>query len=427
MRRKAAAVGRVLYYVDPMHPAFRSDRPGKAPDCGMELEAVYGAGAPPHAAPHVSPDIVTLTPEQEQAARFETEIVVAAPFTREVHTAGRLVPDETLTFTISDGVDGWVRRLYSDQTGMRVKRDQILASFYSKDLSAPQQAYIYALESYERLRKAAPPVPELLSLAAQQLATARDNLLFAGMGEAQMMVLARTRNEMYEVNITAPADGLILERSVTTGRRFMKGETLYRIASLRNIWVLADVTPGDALQAAAITGAQVRLQGLPPLEARASAVSPQFDGQGRTGKLRLDVNNGRGIFVPGMIVSVVLQFAGRSAITLHADAVVDSGAKQHVFVALGDSNYELRQVMTGAQNGDRVEILSGLKPGERVVTAGAFLLDSESRLKSPTAGAAAAECGMKPDTLEARRAESGAPAYFCSELFEREFAARHTQ
>ena len=331
----------------------------------------------------MSPGSVRLTPDQEQAVRLQTETVQTAPGTHGVHTVGRVAPDEALTYRVSAGVDGWVRRVFSDRTGTQVKRGEALAAFFSRDISAPQQAYVYALESYERLKQTPSPPADPLALATQQLATARDNLQFLGMGEAQIEELGRTRREVVDVNLTAPADGQILERHVAVGQRFMKGELLYRIANLERVWVLADVHPGDAALLGAIGRARIRMEGLPPMEAQVAAAPPQFDEQGRTGKLRLEVNNPRGSLVPGMIVNVDLDVPARSAITVHADAVIDSGTTKRVFVALGDGQYELREVETGWQEGDRVEIRGGLKAGERVVTAGAFLLDSESRMKNP--------------------------------------------
>jgi Cu(I)/Ag(I) efflux system membrane fusion protein len=368
----------VLYYVDPMHPSYRSEHPGKAPDCGMDLEPVYAGAEPP-----VSAGSVRLTPEQAQSGHLETETVEIAPAARTIRTAGRVAPDEGRTYRISASADGWVRRVFSDRTGFHVKRGEALASFYSKDTSAPQQAYVYALESYERLmtNQSAPAGP--LGLARQQLVTARDNLEFVGMGRAQIEELGRTRREISDIDLTAPAGGQILERHVTVGQRFMKGELLYRIASLEHVWVLADLQRGDEALRGALTKARVRVPGLPPLEARVSAAAPQFDEQGRTGKLRLEVDNPHGILVPGMIVNVDLDAPAPSALTIHAGAVIDSGASQRVFVSLGAGQYELREVETGWQEGDRVEIRGGLKAGERVVTAGAFLLDSESRMKSP--------------------------------------------
>jgi Cu(I)/Ag(I) efflux system membrane fusion protein len=342
-----------------------------------------------------------------------------------VHTVGRVAPDEALIYRVSAGVDGWVRRVFSDRTGTRVKRGEALAAFYSREISAPQQAYVYALESYERLKQTPSPPADPLALAKQQMATTHDNLQFLGMGEAQIEKLRRTRGEIFEVNLTAPVDGQILERHVAVGQRFTKGELLYLIANLEHVWVLADVRPGDAALQGAVGRAHVRVEGLAPLEAQVAAAPPQFDGQGPTGKLRLEVNNRRGNLVPGMIVNVDLDVPARSAITLHADAVIDSGTTRCVFVALGYGQYEMREVVTGWQEGDRVEIRGGLKAGERVVTAGAFLLDSESRMKSPAAEVADAECGMKIKRANARRLDwKGATYYFCSESCERKFTAR---
>jgi len=362
----------------------------------MDLEPVYAEGGPVQPAA-MSPGSVRLTPEQEQAVRLQTETVQVAPSTHGVHTVGRVAPDEARTYRVSAGVDGWVRRVFSDRTGTQVKRGEALAAFYSKDISAPQQAYVYALESYERLKQMPSPPADPLALAKQQLATARDNLEFVGMGEAQMEELSRTRREVFDLDLTAPADGQILERHVAVGQRFMKGELLYSIANLERVWVLADVHRGDAALLGSIGGARIRVEGLPPLEAQIAPAPLQFDEQGRTGRLRLEVNNPRGSLLPGMIVDVDLDAPARSAITVHPDAVIDSGTKKRVFVALGGGQYELREVDTGWQEGDRVEIRGGLKAGERVVTAGAFLLDSESRMKNTATEVAEPECCQKID------------------------------
>jgi Cu(I)/Ag(I) efflux system membrane fusion protein len=325
-------------------------------------------------------------------------------------------------------VDGWVRRVFSDRTGTQVKRGEALAAFYSKDLAAPQQAYVYSLESYERLKAAPSPPSDQLALAKRQLANSRDNLLFLGMGDPQIEELGSSLIEAVDVNLTAPADGRILDRNVAVGQRFMKGELLYRIANIQSVWVLADVHSADIALLGSIGGAQIRMEGAPPVEAHVARVSPQFDDQGRTGKLRLEVNNPHGNLVPGMIVDVRLDSPARLAVTIHADAVIDSGTKKRVFVSRGGGEYESREVETGWQEGDRVEIRGGLREGERVVTAGAFLLDSESRMKNPAGEVTDAECGMAISRAGARRLDRGeATYYFCSESCERKFTARGVQ
>jgi Cu(I)/Ag(I) efflux system membrane fusion protein len=421
----------ILYYVDPMHPAYRSERPGKAPDCGMDLVPVYATGQPANAAA-MNPGSVRLTEDQKELIHLETETLRRAS-AHEVQTVGRVVPDESMTFRVSAGVDGWVRRVFSDKTGTQVKKGQELAAFYSKDVSSPQQAYIFALESYERLKKPASAADQL-ELATRQLAIARDNLQFMGMGEAQIEELGRSHREIFDVNLTAPEDGQILERNVSVGQRFMKGEVLYDIANLSRVWVLADIYARDAAPMGHIRRAQVTIEGLAPMEASVAQAPLQVDGDGRTGKLRLEVNNVGRRLVPGMIVNVAFTVAADSAMTLSVDAVLDSGAKKRVFVAKDESRYELREVETGWQDGDRVEIKSGLKEGEKVVTTGAFLLDSESRLKNPElreqgtvmAGDEVTDpaCGLKIDRTKARRLTwKGTTYYFSSASCQAKFEA----
>jgi Cu(I)/Ag(I) efflux system membrane fusion protein len=417
----------VLYYVDPMHPGYRSEEPGKAPDCGMDLEPVYAAGPPPVGVA-ASPDRVHTKLDQEHAGVLKTETVQVSGAPR-LRTVGRVAPDEALTYSVSAGSDGWVRRVFSDRTGSRVKRGQPLAAYFSKDISAPQQAYIYAIESLERLKRSTSAPPNQLALAAQQEAAARDNLAFLGMGEAQIEELGRSRTEIYEVHLTAPAGGQVLERRLNVGQRFMRGDLLYRIANLERVWVLlADVRLGDPGLRSPLGPAQVSVPGLRPFQAEVSAAPARFEEQGRTGKLRLIVNNIRGVLVPGMIVDVEIDSPAGVALTVDANAVIDTGTSKRVFVALGDGGYENRRVETGWQEGNRVEIRSGLEPGERVVTAGAFLLDSESRMKEPADRVTDAECGMRIDRAKAHRLQrDGATYYFCSESCRRKFEARGAQ
>jgi Cu(I)/Ag(I) efflux system membrane fusion protein len=373
-----------------MHPAYRSERAGTAPDCGMDLVPVFDDGEQT-SADAMTPGSVYLTRDQEELIHLEVETLRAASV-RQLHNVGRVVPNEAMTFRVSAGVDGWIRRVNSDKTGTQVKKGQTLSAFYSKDVSSPQQAYVFALESFDRLTQSTSATAGQLELSTKQLAIARDTLQFIGMGDAQIDELGRTHREMFDVNLTAPGDGQILERNVAVGQRFMKGEVLYHIANLSRVWVLADLYARDAALLDHITGAQVTIEGFPPMEAKVADAPLQIDGDGRTWRRRLEVNNEAHRLVPGMIVDVAFTVAPGSSLTLSVDAVLDSGVKKHVFVARGEGRYELREVETGWQDDDRVEIKRGLKEGEKAVTTGAFLLDSESRLKNP----------FLPETFDAR-------------------------
>ena len=394
----------VLYYIDPMHPSYHSNRPGKAPDCGMELEPVYAySGATGGAAD--KPGTVRLTSGQEQVIRLKTETLRHGNGSWEVETIGRVVPEEGLTFRVSAGTDGWVRRVFSDATGTQVKKGQKLAAFYGKDVSPPQQGHLFALESYERLRKSAAKTDQI-ELAARQVALSHEDLGLIGMGDEQIAVLDRTRRETYEIDLTAPADGQILERNIDVGDRFTKGTVLYQLADLSRVWVLADVWLRDVELVGSVQKARIAIGGVAPMDARVTGAPLDFGRDAAVGKLRLEVDNSRHLLVPGIFVKVTLTVDVGPALTLDENAVLESGRRSHVFVALGDGRYEPREVETGWRQGGRIEIRAGLKEGEAVVTEGGFLLDSESRLRSSAEGKAerAGSAGLEHVTSADRAA-----------------------
>ena len=171
------------------------------------------------------------------------------------------------------------------------------------------------------------------------------------MGDAQIEELGRTRREIFDINLTAPVDGKILERRIAVGQRFLKGETaLPDRQSRTGLGTGRHPTRRCVFVRAILRKRASPVRGLPPLPAKVATALPQFDEQGRTGRLRLEVDNPRGTLVPGMIVNVDIDVPARPAITVHADAVIDSGTTKCVFVALGDGRYEAREVETGWQD-----------------------------------------------------------------------------
>jgi RND family efflux transporter MFP subunit len=193
------------------------------------------------------------------------------------------------------------------------------------------------------------------------------------------------------IQIVAPADGLVLARNIWPGQRFERGAEWYRIADLRHAWILADVFEQEAPHLRPGTPATVSLPGQSTgIGARVASVLPQFDGTTRTLKVRLEADNPHYVLRPDMFVDVDLKITVPSSITVPADAVLDSGVATTVFVERGNGTFEQRAVETGWRLGDRVEIVKGLEHGERIVTAGTFLLDSESRMRK---GGASAHAG----------------------------------
>jgi RND family efflux transporter MFP subunit len=442
----ATAAAKKTLYACPMHPQYTSDKPGAAPCCGMPLELVESRDGPGQGKA-VRPGAFRLTGEKQQLIGVR---IGQAELTRGMQSTrmpGRVQPDETRTYVVNAAVDGWARTVSSRSTGSFVKKDESLATFYSKDFLPAQQSYFYALNTLERLKNAQFDSPEQLRLTNVQVWSNEDALEQLGMTQEQIAEVKKSREYVRSVVLRSPADGFILARSISTGQRFLKGQELYRIAELNRVWVTADVFQHESRLIKAGSAATVRYQGS-AYQARISEILPQFDPGTRTLKVRLELDNPGYVLRPDMFVDVEFPVNLPESITIPADAVLDSGLTKTVYVVPEDGVFEPRLIETGWRFGDRLQVLSGLESGERIVTAGNFLLDSESRLRlaqsaskkasehHPAAhasvpGKAAAMahdpvCGMDVDqkvAAEAGRSAvySGKTYYFCAEVCKKDF------
>jgi RND family efflux transporter MFP subunit len=361
---------------------------------------------------------------------------------------GRVQPDETRTYVVNAAVDGWARMVSPRSTGSFVKKDESLATFYSKDFLPAQQSYFYALNTLERLRNAQFDSPEQLRLTNVQVWSNEDALEQLGMTQEQIAEVKKSREYVRSVVLRSPADGFILARSISTGQRFLKGQELYRIAELERVWVIADLFQHESRLIKSGGIATVRYQGS-AYRARISEVLPQFDAGTRTLKVRLELKNPGYALRPDMFVDVEFPVDLPESVTIPADAVLDSGVAKTVYVVPEDGVFEPRRIETGWRFGDRVQVVSGLHAGERIVTAGNFLLDSESRLRQVQSGQRSAQttspehtrrsaprksaetasdpvCGMDVDVKAAAAAGrtavySGKTYYFCADSCKKGF------
>jgi membrane fusion protein, copper/silver efflux system len=388
----AFAARRVLYYVDPMNPSHTSDKPGIAP-CGMMMEAVYADEGPAEQTPagtvSMSPGMVKIVPEKQQVIGIKVATTEKAPWSGTLRVLGRVAPDETRIYRMNAATDGWVKKMLPVTTGSLVKKDDLLATFYAPEFFSAMKAYLYGLRSFDRFQNSG-EVKEQSEVTDASIENYRNSLRNLGMSDHQLNEIMRTRNGGERVEIRASEAGFILVRNLSLGERFQRGTELYRIADLSHVWVLADIFENESryfrpgMTATVTYGPEKKV-----FRARVSDVLPQFDGNSRTLKLRLDVANPGFTLRPDMFVDVSLPVEFPTALTVPAEAILDSGLKKTVFVDRGNGFFEPRQVETGARLGGRVEITKGLAPGERIVVSGNFLIDSESKMKMAVSGMAA--------------------------------------
>jgi membrane fusion protein, copper/silver efflux system len=427
----SAGARKILYWHDPMHPAYRSDRSGIAPDCGMQLEPVYADGAPAAAAESAPRPAgsVSIALDKQQLLGVRVGAVDRAASTQTLRLFGRVAPEESRMWVLNAALEGSVREVSGVTTGSRVRKGQLLARVFSADSRAPLQAYITALDVQDQdplARRQAGVVVAAGSTASSSALFTIERLHGIGFSDGQLEEIRRTRKIPLTIDLLAPADGFVLARNVTPGQKFERGAEWYRIANLDKVWILADVFEGEAAHVRPGMRAQVTVPGQrKALVATVSEVLPQFDPAARALKIRLEADNPGYVLRPEMFVDVGLRIDLPEAATIPPDAVVDSGLRKTVFVDRGDGWFEPRAIETGWRFGDRVEVVKGLAPGERVVVSGTFLVDSESRMKAAAAGISSAAvkdpvCGMDVDEAKARAAgkvveRGGKTFFFCSD------------
>ncbi|MDP2045223.1 MAG: efflux RND transporter periplasmic adaptor subunit, partial [Deltaproteobacteria bacterium] len=218
---------RILYYVDPMNPTHTSPKPGLAP-CGMKMEPVYAQDEGQTTSAALSPGSVTITPEKQQIIGVRVDTVAKSPWTYTLRTAGKVAADETRTYRVNAFSDGFIMKVYDNSTGSLVRKDEPLATYFSKDLFTALQTYYYAVYALDNLPQGQHMPASQKHLLEAQKRSAEYNLMNLGMSSRQIKDLIRSKEITQEIIITAPATSFILTRNLTAGQKFVSGEELYR-------------------------------------------------------------------------------------------------------------------------------------------------------------------------------------------------------
>lgn len=345
----------------------------------------------PAAGSTVTRGAVTIDARRQQLTGVRTETVERTSFAPTIRATGMVRYDETRLTEVNVKLDGYIRDLYVDYTGQAVARGQRLFTFFSPDLIATENEYLLALKTRDQLVASLPtqsqPTPqatEARDYADRLVAAARQRIAQWDLPEDQLRALEETRQLLPAVTFPSPAAGYVIEKQAVKGMHVTPGQPLYKIADLSVVWVEADVYERDISSVRVGTSASVTLDAYPgeAFAGRAIYIYPYVEEQSRTIKVRFQFPNARGRLKPGMYANLELQGASRAGLTVPADALLDSGTQQVVFVAEGEGTFTPRTVKAGVRLGDRLEILDGLKEGERVATSATFFLDSESQLRA---------------------------------------------
>jgi len=360
-----------------MHPQVMQEVPGKCPICGMELISVSkGKGA--------AVEDIVLSDQQAQLGNIQVDTLAGGSVGNKVMLTATLNVDETKSTSVNMRIAGRIERLYFKNTGDRVHKGDKLYDLYSEELNNAKQEYLLALERQRTLDNGVIDFKQLIEAA-------RNKLLLWGMSEAQIEELARTKKTSPVTTFYSPVAGVIMNLEGHEGDYLAQGATILRLSDLSMLWVEAQVYTSQlsALDRDAV--AIVRLPDLPGKEwtGRIEFVNPEINPDTRVNLVRIQLPNAGGFLKPGMPAYVTLVSRASHLLTLPQEAVIRTGSGNVVWEQVGHNTYRSVMVETGQEDGDRLEIRSGLKAGDMVVTSGAYLLNSEYVFKhgaDPMAG-----------------------------------------
>jgi RND family efflux transporter MFP subunit len=367
---------KIKYWVSPMDPGYIRDKPGKAP-CGMDLVPVY------EEAEEEAPGTIKVSPAAIQSMGVTTTKVQVRPLSRLTLTVGMVTFDERNLNVITTKMDGWVERLYVRATGDPIHRGQALLSIYSPELVTTQQEYLLALKNLRTMQKS--KIPEYQEGARRLLAAARQRLKYWDIPDSQIDALEQTGQVRKTLTLNSPVNGIVTKRMVTQGMYVKAGMPALEVADLSTIWVDADIYQYELPWIKVGQPVTMTLDYLPgeSFQGRIDYIYPYMKEATRTARVRLRFPNPGLKLKPEMFAQVKIESpVVHNAVVIPSDAVLDTGQKQHVFIALGQGRFEPREVKLGVLGNDGMrEVLSGLKGGEEVVTSAQFMLDSESRFR----------------------------------------------
>ncbi|SDE28570.1 efflux RND transporter periplasmic adaptor subunit [Belnapia rosea] len=372
----AGGRGRILYYRNPMGLPDTSPVP-KKDSMGMDYIPVHEDEA------NQPTGTVTVSPERVQMLGVRTEAATERAMTRSIRAVGTIAVDERRLAVVAPRFEGWIQKLLVNETGQAVRRGQPLFEVYSPELAAAEQEYVIARQAEGAMAHADPAMRGGTSSIASAALTRLRNF---DLPADEVARLRRTGTVGRTLTLTSPMDGTVLEKTALQGMRFAPGETLYRIADLSTVWLLADVFEQDLGLVGPGQDAAINLTAYPDrrFTGKVTFVYPTLNAATRTAKVRIEIPNPEQLLKPDMYatVEIAAPLGSTPVVAVPDSAVLDSGTRQVVLVERATGRYEPRTVSIGRRANGQVEIRQGIRAGEKVVVGANFLIDAESNLRA---------------------------------------------
>lgn len=376
---------KALYWYDPMYPQQKFDKPGQSPFMDMQLVPQYASGGGDRASVSIDPSLT-----QNLGLRFAT--VTRGVFDFSLDVTGVLAFNERDVAVIQARTTGYVQRVYAHAPGDVLKANAALADILVPEWAAAQTEFLALKHSGD----------------GDLLAAARQRLQLTGMPATLMTQVERSGKVQPYLTLTSPIAGVLQDLNVRAGMTLAIGETLARVNGLSSVWLAVAVPESEAGFITVGQAAEARLPAFPGtmLSGKVSAILPETNPDSRTLRVRVELPNPDGRLRPGMTAQVRLNHSTeQSVLWVPSEAVIQTGRRDLVMLAEDAGRYRPVEVQLGQESDGKTAIVQGLEEGQKVVTSGQFLLDSEASLKgivaspeeeSPPGATASEKSGSQP-------------------------------
>ncbi|MCK5395699.1 MAG: efflux RND transporter periplasmic adaptor subunit [Gammaproteobacteria bacterium] len=350
----------IMYWVAPMDPNYRRDKPGKSP-MGMDLIPYYQGK-------NEDASTVSISPVVVQNLGVRTAKAEMARLWRGIDTVGYVGYDESKVSHIHLRTEGWIENLVVESEGDRFKKGELLFDVYSPKLVNAQEELLTALTSKNK----------------GLIRASKERLIALGISKAQIKQLQRSRKVKQNISVYAPQDGVVSDLPVREGMFVSPSMKVMTLGDLSSVWLLAEVFERQSAWVEVGQSAEVNLSYIPgkTWQGKVEYIYPSLDPKTRTLKVRLRFDNPGELLKPNMYANVkIFGGAKENTIVIPLEGLIRTGREQRVIVALGEGRFEAREVIAGIESGNYVEILKGVNEGDEIVTSGQFMIDSEASMR----------------------------------------------
>lgn len=366
-----------VFYTCSMDPQVVSDKPGNCPICGMPLTPVKKSAL-------ANKEDIELSDRQIQLGNIKSDTARESDIGNSIELTGTLSVNASQTSSLSARVMGRIERLYVKAVGDYVAKGAPVYEIYSEELNNAKQEYISALKRRELFNE------QSVIDFDELIRSGRNKLRLWGMSENQIKSLELQGRAPVTTTFYSTESGYVTSVDVAEGGYVMEGGTVLQLADLSTLWVEAQVFTSQLYRIPPGASATVEVPDLmSPVRGKIEFSNPEVSNDTRINFLRIVVPNPAGRLRPGMSALVNIQTANRKSLVLPTDAVIREANASIVWLKTGDNTFKSRMVSTGVENNGLIEITSGIKPGDIVVTSGTYLLHSEYIFKrgaDPMAG-----------------------------------------